>query len=89
MNTSPLNYRVCYATEKFSGISSQIRVDPFSLLRNTDSGSENNSIELEDLGNTINKRVLEPTKDFNALPKETDDDVPRKKYTMSVKIIQR
>ena len=41
--------------KKLSGISSQVRVDPFSLLRNTDSTSGNNPTELEDLANMINK----------------------------------
>ena len=42
-----------------------------------DSTSGNNPNELEDLANMINKTFLEPTKDFNALLIETDDDVPR------------
>ena len=42
-----------------------------------DSTSGSNPNELEDLANMINKTFLEPTKDFNALLIETDDDVPR------------
>ena len=62
--------------KKLSGISSQVRVDPISLLRNLDCGSENNPTELEDLANMINKTFLEPTKDFDALLPETGDDIP-------------
>jgi hypothetical protein len=62
---------------KLSGISSQVRVDLISLLRNlADCGSENNPTELEDLANMINKTFLEPTKDFDALLPETGDDIP-------------
>ena len=64
-------------TKKLSGISPQVRVDPISLLRNLNCGSESKSIQLEDLANTINKTFLEPTKDFEALRPETGgDDVP-------------
>ena len=62
--------------KKLSGISSQVRVDPISLLRNLDCGSENNPTELEDLANMINQTFLEPTKDFDALLPETGDDIP-------------
>ena len=63
-------------SQKLSGISSQVRVDPISLLRNLDCGSENNPTELEDLANMMNKTFLEPTKDFDALLPETGDDIP-------------
>jgi hypothetical protein len=65
--------------KKLSGISSQVRVDPISLLRNLDCGSENNPTELENLANMINKPFLEPTKDFDALLPETSDDIPIRK----------
>ncbi|CAB4042452.1 Hypothetical predicted protein, partial [Paramuricea clavata] len=53
-----------------------VRVDPISLLRNLDCGSENNATELEDLSNMINKTFLEPTKDFDALLPETGANIP-------------
>ncbi|CAB4016216.1 xanthine dehydrogenase oxidase-like, partial [Paramuricea clavata] len=59
-----------------STIMDSVRVDPISLLRNLDCGSENNPTELEDLTNMINKTFLEPTKDFDALLPETGDDIP-------------
>ena len=57
--------------KKLSGISSQLCVDPISLFRNLDCGSENNPTELESLANMINKTFLEPTKDFDPLLPET------------------
>jgi hypothetical protein len=53
--------------KKLSGISSQVRVDPISLLRNLDCGSENNPTELEDLYTARNATDLLQVADFTGL----------------------